>query len=172
LKSLIISCLIIQALSPSFVDGQKLETPIFREKIEKVLTFAEIPYNDEFVKLLMGTAAVESDYGQNLGGDEIDRGVFQINVSTRKDILKRLLPKYEKAYIIIQTLDSRYEGKTFRLLEYQIILAVIYYHSRIDYKKLESDVKYLANVWKLVYNTNLGRGTRKDFIFKYKKYVK
>jgi hypothetical protein len=29
----------------------------------------------------------------------------------------------------------------------------------------------LSLVWKSIYNTNLGRGTRKDFMDKYKKYI-
>lgn len=138
--------------------------------IEKTLSFCEIPYNSQMTYLLLGTLAVESDMGQNLGNQPHDRGAFQINKQTKKYILTTLLPKYKKAEEVIKEYQRRYEN-CHLILEYQIILAAIYYHSRIDYKKLKHGVWVYAYFWKKYYNTYLGKGTTIQFVRKYRKYV-
>ena len=172
MNSIILSLLIVTVLQPSLVvEGKPLNSKKFETKIKNVLTFCEIPYNDVFVKLLQGTAAVESDYGINLGDGKYDEGVFQINKYTEKDILNRLISKYPKAQIIVYELQRRYKNKTHLLLEYQIILASILYHSRLDYKTLKDDKWYLSWNWKRYYNSKKGHGTTTQFVKKYEKYV-
>lgn len=141
-----------------------------RATIQKTLDFCEIPYNKQLIDLLLGTLAVESDFGKNFGDQKYDCGAFQINKNTRKYILTKLITRYKKAEKVLQVYQSRYKN-CHLILEYQIILATIYYHSRVDYAKLKGDVWSLAWTWKKHYNTILGRGTTTQFVKKYKKYV-
>lgn len=174
MNNLILAVIIVKVLSPGFVqEGIELDAHEFEEKIEKVLEFSEIPYNNNFIHLLMGTAAVESDFGLNFGSGKYDLGLFQINRCTEKDILKRIIHKYPKAERIIKILRTRYSDRTHLLIEYQIILAAILYHERMDIEKLNSttDVWRYAWYWKRYYNTYKGSGKTEHFFKKYMKYV-
>jgi hypothetical protein len=171
MKSILLSLFLISSLQPTFIeDGRLLDVKETRKTIQKTLDFCEIPYNSQMTHLLLGTLGVESDMGQNLGNQTHDRGAFQINKQTKKYILTKLLPKYKKAEEVIKEYQCRYTN-CHLILEYQTILATIYYHSRIDYKKLKGDVWSLAWAWKKYYNTYLGKGTTIQFVQKYRKYV-
>lgn len=147
-----------------------------RQRVEMMMILVDIPFNERFVNLIVGTAAVESDMGNNLGNGKYDIGLYQINKLTHKDIHKRILPKYPKIKSVIDGYVKKHGIKQSRfIIEYQILMAMVYYIDRTHGKVLTLSegwgIDDLSLVWKSIYNTNLGRGTRKDFMDKYKKYV-
>jgi len=147
-----------------------------RQRVEMMLILADIPLNERFVDLIIGTAAVESDMGNNLGDGKYDIGIYQINRLTHKDIHKRILPRYPTIKSFIDKYVKKHGIKQSNyIIEYQILLAMVYYIDRTHGKCLTISegcgIDDLSLVWKSIYNTNLGRGTRKDFMDKYKKYI-
>lgn len=127
------------------------------------------------VELLLGTAAVESSFGNHTGGENRDDlGIFQMNIHTAQDIHKNYL-KYQPA-LLRQTLMFRNSKRTerwnlFHNLEYQIIMAAIHYQRFLQGRMPDPKKPWqMAIVWKLFFNTRLGRGTTVNFYRKYKHY--
>lgn len=137
----------------------------FREAsdmIQTVLTEKGL-YSESAVKLLLGTMAVESDFGKftrQIGGPAL--GIFQME----KPTFEWLKEKYSDEYGL-----SRY---SFEMLETNNKLAVLFARLRYlvapDDLPKESDIKGLAEYWKKHYNTPKGKGKTTDFISKFKTY--
>ncbi len=170
-----------------------------RQVIETVLkdadTYLEKPvlYSVEAVELLMGTMAVETDFGTNLyqvGGGS-GQGFFQMEEDTEKDIWKNYL-KYKDVlrctvcgYCGVNTYNEI--SDSINSLGYQILMARIHYLRVkealpvVDYifkgEGIELEVHTMsilamAEYWKKYYNTYKGKGTVANFINKYDKYCR
>ena len=133
-------------------------------------------YSETATELLMGTCAVESDFGQSVeqigGGPAL--GVFQMEPNTMNDIWYNYIRYREGLRVILaEEFGMRGPDKE-RLkndLEYGIVMARLKYRrSPIVLPSSTSDVKGLAEAWKKIYNSTLGKGTVEKFISKYKKY--
>lgn len=138
----------------------------FRNLIDRVLGDYPELVSESAVRLLLGTAAQESEFGTYLrqlgGGPAI--GVFQMEPKTFIWLWKEYKEKYPE-------IESR--GVTD--LEWDLKLAILM--ARLRYRIVPAalpyayDVKALAIYWKEHYNTMLGAGTVEQFIANYRKFV-
>lgn len=133
----------------------------FRELIERVLKENNL-YSESAVNLLMGTAAVESDFGtylRQINGPALSP--FQIEPAT----YLWLSDKYWERFPV---------GKAAENLEWDLRLAILV--ARLKYLSIPeplpeaNDIPALARYWKKYYNTYLGAGTEAGFIRAYQKY--
>lgn len=132
-------------------------------------------HSEVAVELLMGTCAVESNFGmydKQVNGPAL--GVFQIEPFTMNDIWYNYI-RYREGLRII--LDSEFgmvgpdKSKLRYDIEYGIVMARLKYRrSPHALPKSPSDILGLARVWKRDYNTYEGKGKESEFIDKYKKY--
>lgn len=134
----------------------------FKDLIERVLKEYDL-YSPEAVDLLLGTAAVESQFGtylRQLNGPAI--GVFQMEPAT----FDWLQGVYQYRFKYLQL-------KTAQHLEYDLWLAILmarlrYTVDRLDIPKtLEGQAAY----WKRVYNTPKGAGTEAKYLKAWERYV-
>lgn len=121
-------------------------------------------YSEAVENLMLGTMAVESDFGnvaRQVGGPAL--GIFQMEQTTF-DWLKT---KYSEEYGL-----SRY---AFEDIEHDHKAAALFARLRYLVVKKQlppaTDLPALAKYWKQYYNTPLGKGKISDFIEKYNKYV-
>lgn len=137
----------------------------FRRLIEQVLHDTDPALADPVaVRLLLGTAAVESQFGtylRQVHGPAL--GVFQMEPAT----FDWLQVKYGLQYPIIADREASE-------LEWDLRLAIIM--ARLRYravpKPLPADnVTALADYWKEHYNTKLGAGTVEQFMDRFTRYV-
>lgn len=135
----------------------------FRALIERTLT-AEL-FSVAAVRLLLGTAAVESEFGTFLrqqGGPAL--GAFQIEPSTHV----WLRDKYSARYPLIA-------GTEPEQLEWDLRLGIIV--ARLRYRAVPEplpdadDVRDLGRYWKEYYNTIYGQGTIERFVRKYEEFI-
>lgn len=123
--------------------------------------------SDAAVSLLLGTAAVESDFGkhrvQHGGGPAL--GVFQMEGATfnwLKDV------KFGAIYPAASMIP-------FALIEHDLFAATIF--CRLRYRAVPTalpaadDIAALAAYWKRWYNTEAGRGTTAKFMEAYELHV-
>jgi len=127
--------------------------------------------------LLMGTAAVESDLGTfltQLGGGQAF-GIYQMEVRTARDIIRYVEQRSKLVELVsfpegVWGMDySELRRKLILDLEFATILCRLHYW-RVP-EPLPSDIKGLANYWKVHYNTYLGKGTVERFEWKYEELV-
>ena len=134
-----------------------------------------IPYSEDAVDLLMGTAIQESmltalkQYG---GGPA--RGLYQIEPATHDDVYKHYLgfnEEFEKAVLSFAVRGANLHDELVTNLIYATVIARIKYYR--DSKPLPdgSDVEAMGAYYKRVFNTAGGKGTAEEFIDKYRKYV-
>lgn len=148
-------------------------------KIKTILTENNL-YSDSMFYLLLGTMAVESDYGkydtQFNGGPA--KGRYQMEPFTMHDIFEHYL-KYNKK---LKKLALKYVNKNKSLehnlqynLEFQTILAAIHYLRACDRYNVHLPKKLdpwtLSSFWKRYYNSKKGKGTTSKFYEKYQMYV-
>jgi hypothetical protein len=135
-------------------------------------------------RLVLGTVAVESDFGRYLAqqnnGPAV--GVAQMEPATAGDILFRYLNgrgetdrRFQRAFQVIN--DGRISWKDVPLslvaeklktdLRFAVGLCRLRYWMVPDALPLADDLPALAAYWKAHYNTSLGRGSVADFIKKY-----
>lgn len=133
----------------------------FRDLIGRVLKDYDL-HSEAAVNLLMGTAAVESNFGtylRQIRGPALS--AFQIEPAT----YLWLADKYWKQFPI---------GKSVEDLEWDLRLAILV--ARLKYLSIPeplpqpNDLSGMARYWKKYYNTHLGAGTEAQFITAYKKY--
>lgn len=143
----------------------------FRDLICRVLGRIGL-YSPAATELLMGTCAVESDFGRYLRQlfDGPARGVFQMEPDTEQDIWTNYLSYRPKIADRILTMCGVGEASEWALetnLAYQIAIARIHYLRVSEPLPEWDDVDGLAKYWKLYYNTPAGRGGPEDFYRKY-----
>jgi len=146
-----------------------IDINFLENRIETVAYLIDVEMSDKFKNLIIGTACVESDLGSNLGDGRYDIGVFQINRLTLRDLKCRVLPRHVKAKQLHDNYVRKYGKQAIGILEYQILLVIVYYMDKIDFD-FNDDIWSLAYVWKIKYNTVKGAGTTTDFYNKYNKY--
>jgi hypothetical protein len=119
--------------------------------------------------LVLGTAAVESDFGtylRQLGGGPA-RGPFGMEPPT----FAWLAGKYRSRFCD----DWTWVSLNFAAQEWDLVAAIVFcrLRYRVDREPIPAaaDVDALARYWKRVYNTELGAGTVEDFTEKFHRYV-
>lgn len=145
----------------SFNSGQ------FRSLVGRVLSdFDGELASEDAVSLVLGTAAVESQFGTYLRqlGNGPALSVFQIEMPTFEWLQSTFSRKYPEISDI-----------KFRQIEWDLRSGIIFcrLRYRVDPEPLPScrNVLAMAEYWKRVYNTRLGKGTVKGFLAAYKRYV-
>jgi hypothetical protein len=108
------------------------------------------------------------------------RGIFQMEPATEKDILINYVYYNDQLRAAVSEFvefpaqgQVKYKQKdplTYNLA-YQVLMCRIHYRRDKFALPAKTDVDGLASVWKRVYNTYLGKGTAKEAINKYKRYV-
>lgn len=138
------------------------------------------------INLLLGTAAQESHLGKylhQLNGEAL--GIYQIEMDTHIDIYENylqyrseLLDKITTFLISFKLTNSNpilrisyYEQNLIGNLYYATAIARLIYY-RVSEKLPEADdIEGLAEYWKKYYNTEKGKGTVKEFVENYKRFV-
>jgi hypothetical protein len=140
----------------------------FKNLIERVLRGIDL-YSPEAVSLLLGTAAVESDFGTFLVqlGSGPARGPFGMEPTTERCIWDNYLEyKFDLKTLVI--MDSGVCAASALSLEtnllYSIAMARVHYRRKPGAlpKTLEGQAQY----WKKFYNTEKGKGTVEDYMKK------
>ena len=126
-------------------------------------------YNKAVSQLILGTIAVESDFGvyrnQINPNYQGAKGITQIERPTFNDLKKR----YEKIYPKIA--DIEWEDLSFDDMKAIVFCRLKYLSVKSPLPK-ESDIEAMSAYWKIFYNSIFGAGRVTDFIKKYNKYVK
>lgn len=128
--------------------------------------------------LLLGTAAQESRLGYYLhqrNGPAL--GIYQIEPRTHYDIWENFL-KYQPTLSALATniaskdfIDGKSADELITNLKYSTVIArLVYFRSPKELPDAE-DMDGLAAYWKEIYNTDLGKGTKEEFIKNYKELV-
>lgn len=136
-------------------------------------------YSEGMYKLLLGTAATESEFGKfnkQIGGPAL--GVFQMEPRTAQDIWTEYL-KYHPILRakVKSTLWKNVNRKTqLRYnLEYQTLMAVVHYKRAEERHniKIEDDLNRWSAAFyhKKYWNTHKGKGSTIRFFRKYNEYI-
>ena len=135
----------------------------FKDLIERVLKEYDL-YSPEAVDLLLGTAAVESNFGtylKQVKGPAV--GVFQMEPDTF-DWLQGVFQN--RFHYISTTFPSDMEHD----LKLSILMARLRY--LVDRQAIPKTLQGQAEYWKRIYNTHLGAGTPEKYIKAWNTYVK
>jgi hypothetical protein len=131
-------------------------------------------YSPSAQRLLLGTAAVESDLGTYIrqkNGPAL--GIFQIEPDTEAWLWGRIDKRNPELAWKIFRVSGVYGVSQAALesnLAYQVALARVNYYLKPEKLPEHDDVRGLAGYWKKYWNTEAGRGTVEKFIQKYEKY--
>ncbi|MGB1309572.1 MAG: hypothetical protein ACPG47_00095 [Leucothrix sp.] len=120
-------------------------------------------------ELLLGTAAVESDFGAHLeqiNGPAI--GLWGMEPATHDSLWDDFI-EYRKKYKKI--LEPRSVERLYGDWVYAAQMARIKYMTIPELLPASWDIDGMANYWKKYYNTPAGKGTVEVFVKKYRKYV-
>ena len=171
------SCSLGSTLKPTYIsyaDKQKY-LPL---EIKKALKETNL-YSDGMYKLLLGTAATESDFGKlnkQAGGPAL--GIFQMEPNTAKDIWTDYLAYHPVLRSkVTKTLWKNVDLKTqLRYnIKYQTAIAVVHYKRAEERKniKIEDNLsKWSAShYYKTLWNTHQGKGSTVRYFRKYVEYV-
>ena len=154
----------------AYVGGRPLDDKMFRVRIERVTTSLGLA-PDTYTDLLLGTAAVESEFGTHVhqrGGPAL--GVFEMEPSTDRDIWRHFLKYRPKLLRKVQAHMWPDVTRATQLevnLDYQIAMAVVHYLRR----GIKESPRNLAATWKRHFNTWRGKGATDKFNLKYSAYV-
>lgn len=118
----------------------------------------------EAVQLLMGTSAVESDFGtwlRQLGGPAVSMYMYELpTFNWIKDVYKDTYPIGDWQFDDL--VHDHWKATLMARLRYRVVPEPL---------PALGDIDQMARYWKEHYNTYLGRGTIEDFIHKYGVYV-
>lgn len=150
----------------------------FTHLITRVLAEQEL-YSKVAVNLLLGTAAVESDFGtylRQLGGGRA-RGILQMEPATEKDIWDNYLfygraDKRRAIYKISGVRSANNSGALEWNLAYAICMGRLLYRRIPEPFPVSDDIEGLAHYYKAYWNTSAGAGTVKQFMEKWDQFVK
>lgn len=129
------------------------------------------------VNLLLGTAAVESDFGSYLRqlGEGPAKGPFQMEPDTEADIWQNYI-RHRKALkdCLLALCDATgpQPEKLETDLVYSIVMTRIYYLRKREKLPAADNIPALGGYWKCHYNTLKGKGTIGEFIKKYDIFVR
>lgn len=139
-------------------------------EIDKVLIKYNI-FSESTSKLLIGTAAIESDLGR-VYKHPVAVGLFQIEPKTLKDTFDYLVSKNEYYLTLYNT--TKWENTSIKEqlkynFEFQVICSyLIYIRKGIDHSNLPKDIESIAQIWKDKWNTSAGKGTTSKFLSRWK----
>jgi len=148
-----------------------IEKTQLRTLVRDTLKFLEpeITYSIHAENLILLTAAVESNLGtyiEQVKGPA--KGIYQMEPATEKDIWINFLaykkPLSEKLNQLRSSGALKEEMK-WNLAYATAMTRVHYYRKKVEFE--DGTVRGLANIWKLHYNTPLGKGTPDKAIEKY-----
>jgi len=151
----------------------------FREYIIKPALCAIDLYSENAVLLLLGTAAQESGFGTYITQKQMDYegglGIYQMQSQTYYSVWDNKVKPYLKMKDIIR-LYLGYDGRPAvqRLvsdLALATIMARLYYATVPEKLPGIYDLPGMAKYWKMYWNTSKGKGTEKEFITNYNKFV-
>lgn len=137
--------------------------PQLKDLIIRVLKEYNL-YSESAVVLLLGTCAQESKFGRYLRqlGSGPALSIFQIEPTTFNFLKKKYSSRFDLEKI------------SFEELEYNLKSAILFcrlkYLSILEKLPRADDLPALAYYWKKYYNTALGSGTTKEFIWNYQLY--
>lgn len=140
-------------------------------------------YDENFLRLVLGTMAVESDMGDNLTHNGFDKGVTQVNKSTIKDNYENFLRYRPKLRDIVdgyaeEKLNPSSAWKEAEVnVHYNIAHCIIWYYRSNKFKipRIHRDSYWIqGRTWKREYNTYhpAAKGSVIDYVRKYEKYIK
>ncbi len=148
----------------------------FRELISTVITGIAL-YSPAAEELLLGTAAVESDFGTNLmqlGGGP-GTGVFSIEPNTEHDIWINHLRYRPERTALVAGISGVTGPDPWALrvnLAYQIVIARLKYRMISEPLPLFDDLQAQARYWDDHYNANPVKGFPAEYVAKYRRYVR
>lgn len=126
--------------------------------------------------LVLGTCATESlmgEYIRQVDGPAL--GIYQMEPATHHDIYESYLshrkPLINQIMGYFGWQNPPKDSELMNNIAYATLMCRIKYFRDSDPLPSASDIRGLANYWKRVYNSVLGKGTPDDFINKYNKYV-
>ena len=140
------------------------------EVIIPTLTPLKLNNKPSVVPLLLGTCAVESNFGKynrQILGPALS--VFQIEPFTFYDIKNRRNSYFMKAGY--NTIKLKAEDMLDDLKLSCLVCRLKYLDTPKPLPNSPDDVEALARYWKQFYNTRLGKGSIEDFIEKYNRYI-
>ncbi|MCZ6898069.1 MAG: hypothetical protein O7D95_05100 [Betaproteobacteria bacterium] len=125
-------------------------------------------YSKSAERLVIGTGLVESgfEYIQQIDGPAL--GFYQMEPSTHDDIWNNYLlyrPHLAKKFNGFN-IDCRDPDQLAWNLKYATAMCRMHYYRNPFSLPDEDDIVSMANIWKDVYNTNLGKGSTDYFISK------
>jgi len=132
--------------------------------------------SDAAVNLVLGTIAQESamgKYRRQLGNGPA-RGICQMEPATEKDIWQNFLRYKITLRNRLSSISGVYGSDPKKLEtndQYAILMCRVHYLRVREPLPEAGDVNSLARYWKLHYNTPLGKGTAKEFVENYKRYL-
>lgn len=132
--------------------------------------------NNNIVKLVLETAAIESDFGHNISPRSRSKGVFQFHTKTVKYLENEVFKKKPELAADVHKFYNKGKTLTWNIrynLPYQIALTLAYYHVRagsdLDSKITTQVARF--QVYKKFFNTPLGASTQKTYREKSDNYV-
>ncbi len=154
------------------IDATQLRELIIRPTLKGLDLWSE-----EAEDLLMGTAAQESHMGTYIKqlSDGPALGIYQMEPATYKDIWENYL-KYRGELVddIFELCGNLPVNDLIGNLYYATVMTRVHYLRVPEPLPSKDSITYtedLAHYWKNFYNTSLGKGTEKEFIDNYRKYV-
>lgn len=131
-------------------------------------------YSAAASRLLLGTCAQESAMGtylHQMNGPAL--GIYQMEPNTHDDIWHNYIDYRTELSDEIQDLVGVIPHPDLMIhnLKYATIMARLHYYRVAEPLPDKDDVEGLAKYWKKYYNTEMGRGTTREFITNYERYV-
>lgn len=145
-----------------------------RDEIVRPVLIEANMYSEAADKLLMGTAAVESDllYVKQFANGPA-RGLWQMEPATHDDIANNWpsFRKYKDKVLSISNSNEINADNLVYNIRYAALLTRLHYWRKPNALPKSSDIEGLASYWKEHYNTRFGKGTTKHFIEAFKRKI-
>lgn len=148
-----------------------------KDLITRVITAQDL-YSESAVNLLLGTMALESNFGTYLyqKPSRIAKGIFQMEPNTEKDTWVNYLylgraAKRKAIYDISGVRSYNNSGALEWNIAYGICMCRLHYRRIADPFPAADDIEGLGWYWDIHYNRNPLKGTVAQFVKAYKKYV-
>lgn len=150
--------------------------PQFRCTIQRVISDQEL-YSRTAVRLLLGTCAVETDFGTYLRQRPSGpgRGAFSCELGTERDAWINYLKFRPERRRAITRISGVFSFENNGALEGNLFYAICI--ARIHYRRIPEpfpdvdDIEGLARYWDIHYNCNPEKGTVQDFMIKWERYI-
>lgn len=154
------------------MDPLQFRQYVVRPTLKKIGLWSEVAED-----LIMGTVAQESHFqyiDQLTPGPGPAYGLVQMEAATHTSHWN-WLRRRDDLRGSVESLLAPWPSKLEQLrsnLPYAVAMCRIHYYRRPQALPAQGDLQGIAQYWKDYYNTHLGKGTTKQFIANYKKYVR